>query len=58
VTANVFKAASFAGFSVHDEFAKAAIRETTVILVLVPIPWSDRLVPTAIPFDSYSPAKK
>jgi hypothetical protein len=58
VAANVFKSGKFAGFSVQDEFAKAALRETTVVLDIGPIPWPDRLAPTTIPFGSYSPGQK
>lgn len=58
MAASVFKTGPFAGFSVQDEFAKAAIRETTVVLDIGPIPWPDRFAPTAIPFGSYSPGQK
>ena len=52
------KTGRFAGFSVHDDFALAAGRETTVLFDLGAIPWPDQLGPTPLALGSYEPGQE
>jgi len=54
----VFKTGPFAGFSVHDQFARAATRETAVVFDLGAVAWPDGLEPTPIALGSYQPGEK
>ncbi|MGP0065939.1 MAG: hypothetical protein ACLQGP_20360 [Isosphaeraceae bacterium] len=54
----LFKTGRFAGFSVHDEFARAALSESPVVFSLGAIPWPDQLAPTTIPLGDYQPGQK
>jgi Phosphorylase superfamily len=58
MSAEYFKTGRFAGFSVHDEFALAANRETTVIFNLGAITWPDHLGPTPLPLGKNQPGQK
>jgi hypothetical protein len=54
----LFKTGTFAGFSVHDEFALAANRETGVVFNLGAISWPDQLGPVPLPLGDYQPGQK
>jgi len=54
----LFKTGTFAGFSVHDEFALAANRETGVVFNLGAISWPDQLGPAPLPLGDYQPGQK
>jgi hypothetical protein len=58
VTKELFKTGPFAGFSVHDEFALAANRETSIVFDLGAISWPDRLGPTPLPLGHYQTGQK
>jgi hypothetical protein len=53
----VFRAGPFKGFSVQDEFAQAAMRESPVMTALGNIPWPSGLAPTPTAFGSYAPGE-
>jgi len=48
MTGEVFKTGPFAAFSVHDQFAQAATRETAVVFDIGAIAWPDGLGPAPI----------
>jgi len=53
-----FKTGEFAGFSVNDAFAQAAIRETPVIFDVGTIQWPDNLGPKPLALGAYTPGQK
>jgi len=53
----VFESGRFAGLSVRDAFAAAAIRESQVIVDVGSVSWPPNLAPTPAPLGTYQPGE-